>query len=86
MQDRDRIRGLVKLKSRFLPGTTKGLTPFELGAEDVEEAIRAESEQSDTVLGAATGDAVAAMDLDCLLAVDREVGLARYAFDIDADG
>ena len=59
-------------------------TPFEFGAEDVEETVGAEAKEADAEIRAATGDAVAAMDLDRFLTIDGKEGLAGNAFDMNA--
>jgi hypothetical protein len=60
--------------------------PFELGAEDAEEAVGATAQETDAGLGALTVDVVAETQGDCLLAVDGEVDLIGNADDVDADG
>ena len=52
---------------------------------DGEDAVGAQADEADAVLGAAAGDLVTEEEFDSLLAVYGEVGLVGDALDVDAD-
>src|SRR5262249_3764120 len=60
--------------------------PFEFGAEDPEEAVRAAAKETDAGVGAVAVDVVAEAKRDCDLAVDGEEYLVGDADNVDADG
>ena len=60
--------------------------PFEFGAEDAEEAIRAAAQETDACFGALTVDVVSETKRDSFLAIDGEEDFVGNADDVDADG